>query len=324
VNNLKRVTWIDLCKGGAIILVLLGHTYSTNNGLLIWLNSFHMPLFFMITGLLMGMRKIYDRPLKKILSDNVRSLLIPYFVYSILLAFFIQFLRTRGGDGFVSGVADSLKYVFMLYGNSPMWFLSCLFLAELLLVSVHRLPDKVRYLLVLLGLAAGVCMPHEALMPALLCRVLRAVFFLTVGEVLSSTDLEKYRSLFLPMLAAQIFLSRWNGSDAEFGNSRIAFIVCALTGSIAAILFSAGFLKNAKLRLLEHYGKNTLTILCTHPFIIEMIRLADYKVLGSRISGFGILEGIVITIIVLIVEIPVIWIVANYLPVLAGKKRAAS
>lgn len=67
--NPRRVTWIDLCKGFAIILVLLGHSYSTNNGLLIWLNSFHMPRFFMITGLLIGIRKIYERPIKKVFLD---------------------------------------------------------------------------------------------------------------------------------------------------------------------------------------------------------------------------------------------------------------
>lgn len=263
-------------------------------------------------------------PIKKVFFDNLRSLMIPYFVYSILLTLFIQFLRTRGGDGFVSGVAGSLKYVFMLYGNSPMWFLSCLFLAELLLVLLHRLPGTVRIILVLAGLIAGVWLPHDITLIALLCRVLRAVFFLTVGELLSSVEIDKYRLLFIPMLAAQLFLSQWNASDVEFGYSRIAFIVCALLGSIAVILFFAGFLKDAKLRLLEYYGKNTLTILCTHPFIVEIIRFADYKVLDSKISGLGIAEGIVITLIVLIVEIPVIWIVTKYLPILAGKKRATT
>ena len=317
----QRITWIDLCKGFAIILVLLGHSYSANNGLLIWLNSFHMPLFFMITGLLIGMRKIYERPIKKVFLDNLQSLLLPYFVYSIILTIFIQFLRTRGGEGFISGVTDSLKYVFILYGNSPMWFLACLFLAELLLVLMHRLPGTIRYILVILGLVIGVWLPQDALVLALLCRVLRAVCFLSVGEFLSSLKLEKHKWWCFPILAVHIYLSQWNWSDASFGKSKIAFIICALMGSIAVILFFAGFLKETKIKWLEYYGKNTLTILCTHPFIVEIVRLTDYKLLGSRIYGLGILEGIIITLIVLIIEIPVIWVVTKYLPVLAGKKK---
>ena len=317
----QRVTWIDLCKGFAIILVLLGHSYSTNNRLLMWINSFHMPLFFILSGILIGLRKIYERPIKRIFLDNFQSLLIPYFIYSILLTCFIQFLKTRGGAGFISGVIDSLKYVFILYGNSPMWFLACLFLAELFLVFLHRLPNTIRYGLALLGFVIGVWLPHDPLLTDLLCRVLRAVFFLTIGELLSSVNLEKYKLLSIPMLVVHIFLSQWKGSVVKFEDSGIIYIICALMGSVSVILFFSGFVKKRNPKWLNYFGKNTLTILCTHPFLVEIIRLVDYKLLRSSISSLGLFEGIVITVMILLIEVPIIWVVTKYMPILAGRKR---
>ena len=48
--NDKRLLWIDVAKGIAIILMIIGHTvkfgtYSRN-----FIFSFHMPLFFILTG----------------------------------------------------------------------------------------------------------------------------------------------------------------------------------------------------------------------------------------------------------------------------------
>lgn len=54
-------------------------------------------------------------------------------------------------------------------------------------------------------------------------------------------------------------------------------------------------------------------------WLLVHIRLADYKVLGGKVARLGIAEGIVIILIVLIYEIPAIWIVTDYLPVLAGR-----
>ena len=44
-----RLEWIDKAKGIGIILVILGHTICPPN-IKFWLYSFHMPLFFFLSG----------------------------------------------------------------------------------------------------------------------------------------------------------------------------------------------------------------------------------------------------------------------------------
>lgn len=42
----QRIPYIDTLKGFTILLVIIGHIYSMNNPIKIWIYSFHMPLFF--------------------------------------------------------------------------------------------------------------------------------------------------------------------------------------------------------------------------------------------------------------------------------------
>lgn len=50
-----RIEWVDILKGIAIICVFIGHTTNDNYGnisglLHMWIYSFHMPLFFFLSG----------------------------------------------------------------------------------------------------------------------------------------------------------------------------------------------------------------------------------------------------------------------------------
>ena len=47
----KRIEWIDMAKGIGIILVIMGHISFRPESLNVWLCSFHMPLFFFLSGL---------------------------------------------------------------------------------------------------------------------------------------------------------------------------------------------------------------------------------------------------------------------------------
>ena len=48
----KRLDDMDMVKGVGIILVVIGHSTYVSENTLTWLASFHMPLFFLISGML--------------------------------------------------------------------------------------------------------------------------------------------------------------------------------------------------------------------------------------------------------------------------------
>lgn len=95
--KMQRINWIDWAKSIAIIMVVFGHIpENTNNFLIRYICTFHMPLFFFISG--------YLSKRQTNLSNNIKkywhSLIIPYFIYH-LLPILVGSLHFRPRGGFV-------------------------------------------------------------------------------------------------------------------------------------------------------------------------------------------------------------------------------
>ena len=74
----KRIEYVDVAKGIAILSVIVGHTFSAYDpGSLLnrFIYSFHMPLFFILSG-------FFYRPqdFKTAFGRKVKNLLVPYLI----------------------------------------------------------------------------------------------------------------------------------------------------------------------------------------------------------------------------------------------------
>lgn len=81
-----RETWVDIAKGIGIILVIMGHANCPNlpHGIIY---SFHMPLFFFLSGLFISRQ--CENNFRIYLKKNFKSLLLPYFYFNIIsIAFY--------------------------------------------------------------------------------------------------------------------------------------------------------------------------------------------------------------------------------------------
>ena len=59
--------------------------------------------------------------------------------------------------------------------------------------------------------------------------------------------------------------------------------------------------ENILSRVLKYWGRNSIKILCCHGFIIQVIRLLDYKLLDNFLPGLGFFEGVVLTSLTMMV-----------------------
>jgi len=82
-QNRKRLTGLDMARGIAIILVVIGHSGFVSASCNIWLSSFHLPTFFLLSGILMGMKQEDRHPLKTLSLQKARSIMIPYLWFSL-------------------------------------------------------------------------------------------------------------------------------------------------------------------------------------------------------------------------------------------------
>ena len=79
----NRIVWIDQLRGLTFYTVILGHM-SISYDFKSFIYSFHMPLFFMITGLVFNIEKINNTSFKDFLLRLVKRMLIPYFCLQII------------------------------------------------------------------------------------------------------------------------------------------------------------------------------------------------------------------------------------------------
>lgn len=120
----SRDVTIDILKGFSIILVVLGHTIQyiyapynyDDNWIFKVIYSFHMPLFFFISGYLTGHK---DTTIDWLIHRGAR-LVIPFLIW-IPLGYFI------GGGRSIRSLIEIFKRVFKDPSDGGLWFLMVLF-----------------------------------------------------------------------------------------------------------------------------------------------------------------------------------------------------
>ena len=143
----ERYNELDLMKGIGIILVYLGHSFNLK-GLVgnsiysyLWniIYSFHMPLFFLISGFLMNNGK--EIQLKKYYIHKIKRILIPYFFINL-----IDFFPRTLFPNLVNSKFDIMRVFF--YGTKITWFIYTLFMIFIIFPFLEKyILKKDRYYL---------------------------------------------------------------------------------------------------------------------------------------------------------------------------------
>jgi len=155
-----RVAWVDAAKGVGILLVIAGHVWWRPGPAHHVIYSFHMPLFFLLSGYM-----VTPQPGWALLARQARSLLIPFAAFSLILIGIDLIVEHARGQvpifpGLGAGIRAILWRTESLRGPfTILWFIPCLFFTRLAWNAVARRwprPDDWRWaLLVALVMAAG-------------------------------------------------------------------------------------------------------------------------------------------------------------------------
>lgn len=117
----KRENWIDYLRGMGAIFVLLGHLVSYSSKLKFYLYSFHMPLFFFISGYLFKYEKNYLKLIKK----NLKKLILPYLFFGVLTIIIVVLLGEK--IYFIDAVKGLSFFNGSFPWNTSLWFFIVLF-----------------------------------------------------------------------------------------------------------------------------------------------------------------------------------------------------
>lgn len=144
----KRLLWIDTLKTIGIVLVFMGHSGAPfHDGIYL----FHMPLFFIISGFLWNTEKYASMPFSSFIKAKFTAYIIPYLkIASVCLIIFGIIIPLITRVEYDEVATKLIKYLFgiLVYSRgtvewlpqcSPLWFLTCLFFAEVLFFMIMKL-----------------------------------------------------------------------------------------------------------------------------------------------------------------------------------------
>ncbi len=137
-----RLTYLDMAKGIGIVLVVLGHSTLTSDGVQAYLTAFHMPLFFVISGILLWVQRQEEKPVWDFLVRKCRTVLVPYFSFSLLAIGVELLLFYITGQELQEEISTQLLRTATLCGFSVFWFLPALLGGELLFLALRRWADR--------------------------------------------------------------------------------------------------------------------------------------------------------------------------------------
>lgn len=317
----ERLQWADIARGIGIFLVVLGHTYR-DNAVRSWLYAFHMPLFFFLSGWMLGRKKaIAPAGYRAFAVKKFRAFMIPYALFLALSYVYWKIV----------------EHHFRPFDMGPIWFLPVLMLAEcivagaILLTGKHKGGFEVLFA-ALLALFAAVFSLHEgkayAGMAAWGLRLLNGLIWYGLGYLVSKKEiLEKIPSKIFAVVATGCFLlctvlGRCNGPvdmyDNCFGNGWL-YIAAATAGIAFCLLISMAIGKN---KLLEYLGRYSLIIMCTHEQIKRMVIQVGSWITHIPTENLRnhILGGLCVVVVVCAIEVIVIEIFKWLNEATRGKK----
>lgn len=177
-RNHNRKQWLDIAKGIAIILMVIGHT-SIPNIASNFIYAFHMPLFFIASGFTSNFKKHSPSSYMK---HKFRIIILPFLIYSVIVSIM---LHAIGQMNFIHLLSNGWE-------GYALWFIPVLFLASILaMLTSHVGNAPFRYGIMLCLFLSGYGLSYFNIqLPWTLSTVPYATFLILVGAELK--HLQKY------------------------------------------------------------------------------------------------------------------------------------
>lgn len=279
----EHLDYIDIAKGIGIILVVLSHT--EHSELIYYTSAFIVPIFFFCSGYTSSKK---DISLNKCFRQQAIKLLKPYLFFSILLLIYFHDFSIRAIFGifysryclYPFGTVSDICH-FMIVGNYPMWFLTCMILAYLLYdLLIYYSRYQFWFIGSYLVITAGATYLPILLPWSIDTAPLMAVFMFGGTLVRQHITLSKQQwgwIFILPYLLLLPFCHNVNISVRMYGFSMITYALAALSGCIILVWLSQRLQETIVGKILQQIGIHSLTIFCIEiPFILVGKQFSDF------------------------------------------------
>ncbi|HHS9855093.1 TPA: acyltransferase family protein [Klebsiella quasipneumoniae subsp. quasipneumoniae] len=318
MQNAARNEWVDYAKGFGIVLVVYGHISRGlyNSGILSdtkWFHfidsliySFHMPLFFFLSGLFL-MKSFLVRGLRIFIFNKVDTILFPYVIWSIIQGL-TEFFLSKYTNGNVS-----LSDVFglLLHPRAQFWFLYSLFLNFILISLILSLKETLKinitFVIVFSFLFSIFIYLFFSNIPDTnpLNYIVHNSVFILSGVVFSFYRLDikiqkntvLFMTIFIVFFIFQSICIFENEMGFKFNSLALIFSLIG-TGVITASCISLSKLKTVFIKnVLSFLGRYSMPIYLMHVLVGSGVRIFMSKIFGVYNVGIHLFLGIILGIL---------------------------
>lgn len=330
---------LDIARGIACVLVVVGHISSAPSLIHTWIYSFHIPLFFIISGMILNTKV----PFKDFLLKKIKGLLFPYFLLNILVwlmengikivisligvTVFDKQEAINGLFGVVLGWRLTDYYYILWFVISLFWGLLftygilqivhnniLIFLIGIVLILISQYVWKIvgglPYSIDTLPISAGFVLIGNSGYEYIKRIVTRKITFKGIIILLINC--------IIAVIASQIW------GDVDIYNCQIGqvftFILTSILGSLAIVLISRGIEKN---NIIEFLSANTLVFYAFQnkiviPICEKVVHFIDKFLVGSL---FYYIEWVLSSILTILVLSIISMFINRYAPCIVGKRK---
>jgi fucose 4-O-acetylase-like acetyltransferase len=279
---MQRNHGLDIAKGIGIVFVVWAHASCPISK---EINTFHMPLFFFLSGLLFK----ENLSIKELFLKKTQSLIIPYFLFLIIC---------EGAFVLLSYLTNKMDRVYISPGLlihpwgvlGPLWFLLSLFEVTMAIAIIVRLVKKpaIQFLIVLfLSYLSYMLSDSDYKLPLYLDSSLSMLVFFYLGFMLAKSKFlnDKLWQWWIGLVMTVIFLIGIKSGvilivvrNVIRGNY-ILYLLTAISGTLVTLYASRFIDRNSVFwgNLFAYLGRNSLYIFVFHLFVFELV-LAIFKV----------------------------------------------
>ena len=336
-HNKKRIDWIDMAKGYGMLAVIIAHICSGQ--LHEWIYTFHMPLFFFLSGYVFSNKEDFDIFIKK----KAKALLVPYFSLGIPMVVFTVLLKIYYNTFTVDSTKELIKDFIYQKRQWTLWYIACLFFLNIFFYIITKfiknniLRGAIVALLTCIGLlyykTGGLPLPWNIDV----CFTALPFFFVGYAFKQSNRIGEKQYKKFLTILLFLLFgavnvifgylNTKTTGKglemfDSEYANPLFTYL-SAFSGIFAVIIFSKFF----SFKPIKFIGENSLLYYAWHQTIMIPITKIGFGLLGfehpTDISQpyYWCYKIVQFAVILIVLTIPTLIIEKTNLRVLLGKNK---
>lgn len=294
----KRLDWVDVAKGIAMLSIVIGHV---NGGIigdtdLSFVYGYELSVFFVLAGYLLKIEPLTARYLEK----KFKRLMVPYFFTCFFMMSFqiIRFDRTImevtsrirywiSISFFASGGVSNIGNISFEGFVGAIWFLPAMFFSLIIAQIVFNVfpVDYVRFFIIFLIYVLGIISKDFLWLPFSIEPAMTAVFFIACGYWIKkygilNKKINYYISVFGFIVGVYFSWDNYYIVGAYYRDAVMSLII----GVCGAIMIFGISKVLPDVKFFSFVGENSLLFLCAHIFVLDTsMDLVDKVRYWSRI-----------------------------------------